>query len=893
MVDSMKNHVYRINFIKHFNIITITVMFIWTILIFGSAYFGLKTNNLHNEALLKKEAETNLKKDLLYRRWCSLQGGVYAPISEQTFPNPYLDSPERDIETSSGKKLTLINPSYMTRMVYELSQKDGGFIGHMTSLNPIRPQNRPDDWERNALMLFEQGVKDYSSYEEINGELYLRLMKPFTTEKSCLKCHEKQGYKEGDIRGGLSVAIPVSYYTELSGNQKTSVITRHGIIWFVISLGIYFTSRYLKSNIIANKESEQRFKLLGESTFEGIVFLKNGKIFDLNDQLTYLLGYRKDEILGRSILDFVHKDSLDLVIKSVESNNQNPMEVQLVRNEGTFFYAEVLPRMMKIGSDNIRITAVRDITERKKNEESLKESRSQLIQMNQNLEQLVKERTIKLLESEEKTRLILDNAPESIYGLDLDGKCTMVNRAFLELMKYENETEVIGRNMHELIHHSKSDGSKFPPSDCPIYSAIRSGDDIHLDEAIFWKKDNTSIPVEFWSTMIKKDGITVGSVTSFIDITQRKIAAEQLRKAKEDAENANRAKSEFLANISHEIRTPMNAIMGYSEILEGKITDADQIEHVKSIITNGNALLSLINDIIDISRIESGNIEINSEYIAFRNILLDVKMKYLPKAKNKDLEFIIDIKKDFPHDLYIDGNRMRRVISNLVDNALKFTEKGLVKIHTNYKYHSLENDEAEINIIIEDTGIGIEQNQLEKIFSPFVQADGKSNRKYGGTGIGLAISIRFVKLMGGNIFVESTVGKGSKFKISFANMKVRKGSEEEHGILNLSETIVETLKPEIEEMVLSLDKLLEFNNVLNKYYKEWEILNKSRQMTAVKDFANRLNITSKEYGSKELANYSDELLESANSLKVVRIKDLLSKYPKIIETITQNKRGNL
>jgi hypothetical protein len=155
-------------------------------------------------------ARTHFEKDVLYRLWNASAGGVYLPVSDKTPPNPYLSHlPERDLTTPSGRVLTLINPAYMTRQVHELAREKFQVRGHITSLNPIRPENFPDAWETAALQAFGKGTTEVSSVEKLDGQPFLRLMRPLVTEKSCLACHGKQGYKLGDIRGGISIAVPI------------------------------------------------------------------------------------------------------------------------------------------------------------------------------------------------------------------------------------------------------------------------------------------------------------------------------------------------------------------------------------------------------------------------------------------------------------------------------------------------------------------------------------------------------------------------------------------------------------------------------------------------------------------------------------------------------------
>ena len=168
---------------------------LWSLLIALSFGWNLKSERSITLEGARLEARTAFEKDVIYRRWNAEHGEIYAPVTEATPPNPYIDVPERDITTLLGKKLTQINPAYMTRQAHELAKKTSGVKGHITSLNPIRPANAPDNWETRALKAFQTGVKEVSYVEEIKGENYMHLMQPLLTEKTCLKCHAKQGYK--------------------------------------------------------------------------------------------------------------------------------------------------------------------------------------------------------------------------------------------------------------------------------------------------------------------------------------------------------------------------------------------------------------------------------------------------------------------------------------------------------------------------------------------------------------------------------------------------------------------------------------------------------------------------------------------------------------------------
>lgn len=231
----------------------------WTLLVLASAVSTIREHDESIANLARAEARAAIGRDILYRRWGSSQGGIYIPVTEKTPPSPYLSHlPERDIITPSGKKLTLINPAYMTRQVYDLAKEKDTVIGtgHLTSLKPIRPENSPDPWEKKALDSFDKGGGEVSEMVRINGQPFMRLMQAFVTEKSCLKCHSSQGYKEGDILGGLSVTIPARPLIDATSRHTSEGMAMHVLIWL---LGLGMTglgARQLSRNAQAQEQIE-------------------------------------------------------------------------------------------------------------------------------------------------------------------------------------------------------------------------------------------------------------------------------------------------------------------------------------------------------------------------------------------------------------------------------------------------------------------------------------------------------------------------------------------------------------------------------------------------------------------------------------------------------------
>jgi PAS domain S-box-containing protein len=202
-------------------------------------------------------------------------------------------------------------------------------------------------------------------------------------------------------------------------------------------------------------------------------------------------------------------------------------------------------------------------------------------------------------------RLLLDSTAEGIYGIDVQGICTFANSACLRLLGYERESDLLGKRMHDLIHHTRADGTLYPIAECSMYQAFKRGDDAHGDGEVLWRRDGSSFLAEFWSHLILRDDTRIGAVITLMDITERKLAEQELRSAKDAAEDANRSKSQFLANMSHEIRTPMNGILGMTELtLDTELTQ-EQRDNLGLVRLSAESLLSVLNDILDFSKIEA------------------------------------------------------------------------------------------------------------------------------------------------------------------------------------------------------------------------------------------------------------------------------------------------
>jgi len=266
--------------IKYVQLFFIQFTIVITIIIGISLGINIKKELDTNTEFAVVEARASYNKDLLYRRWAATHGGVYVPITDSTPPSPYLSFiPDRDITTTTGKRLTLINPAYMTRQVHQMADLQYGVKGHITSLKPIRPGNKPDEWESKVLRMFEQGIEEYTSLETINGVEYTRFMHAMKVEKSCLKCHSVQGYKLGEVRGGISVSVPMDVYNSISNEKIRSLVFTHIIILLFIVAFSFFSYKRLKKEMLKRDTMQ---KLVSES--EDFLRQQNSEYAALNEE---------------------------------------------------------------------------------------------------------------------------------------------------------------------------------------------------------------------------------------------------------------------------------------------------------------------------------------------------------------------------------------------------------------------------------------------------------------------------------------------------------------------------------------------------------------------------------------------------------------------------------
>ncbi len=400
--------------------------------------------------------------------------------------------------------------------------------------------------------------------------------------------------------------------------------------------------------------------------------------------------------------------------------------------------------------------------------------------------------------------------------------------------------------------------------------------------------------------IIDKNGKLKKIIAIDSDYTKLKKAQQEIKNVKE-AGAVSKAKSEFLATMSHEIRTPLNAVIGFVKLLEKEPQSEKGQQYIKTILSNTNILLSLITDILDLSKMEMDSLKINQQPVELKRIMEDIVNIFKIKASEKRIDLKLHFDKELPAILFLDEIRIRQLMLNLVGNALKFTDKGFVAITTWCQNHQ-QKDKIKLFIEVEDTGVGIPEKEQEHIFEAFQQADSKSIRKFSGTGIGLTIASKLVKAMGGEIDVKSKVGKGSVFNVVIpgilvASEKLAEMSEEQMAINiankedDFDQTVLQKFKKKIEKEKVDKETLVNLPEILkiidSEYLREFYQIKRTPRINFIKEFASGIKILGKNYKVEILVDFGQMLLNEASNFNIGRMKKIIEYFPGIIENIRE------
>ena len=482
-----------------------------------------------------------------------------------------------------------------------------------------------------------------------------------------------------------------------------------------------------------------------ENAGEGIIIAQESCIKFYNEKMGEIIG-NKDEILGRPIISYIvpeEREKIGIMHQRRIAGEKVPetYESVLLSTTNRRIPAEFTSVLTKYKSKPAVLTFVRDITSRKKAEEKLKSS----------------------LDLQEA---IFKNSLVGILYLEGGRYIAKANDKLCQIIGYSRE-EIIGQSA-EIFHLSKKHFLEFGKK----YFSHLSKEEVVDVEYQMKRKDGKIIWVRFSGKALHFGNPDKGVIWACEDITEQHQIIKELIRSRENADRANKAKSVFLANMSHEIRTPMNAVIGFAQLLDKTITDKKQKSYIKNILSAGNSLLTLINDILDISKIEAGKMEIRKREMRPRSLFEEIISIFKLKLEENKIKFITDIDEKLPEKIILDETKLRQILFNIIGNAVKFTENGSVEFTVKTNKSKDQNNFLDLIIVVKDTGIGIPESSLESIFEFFKQHDEHDSRKYGGSGLGLTITKRLVEMMNGKISVESKLGQGSMFTILLKNINI-------------------------------------------------------------------------------------------------------------------------
>lgn len=537
---------------------------------------------------------------------------------------------------------------------------------------------------------------------------------------------------------------------------------------------IYQDISQRNSALAALKASEEKYRNLFNQIVDPVFIIDKAtwRFLDCNASAVQVYGYTPEELHNMTVFDF----------RPPNGSYQDAMPPQKLNTlcavthaakSGQTLEVEMLSSEIEFQGQPAFISIVRNITDRKRAEQELRrvnlELRASKQQLSAAFQQLVasnqqliaNEKALR--QSEELFRLISENAGDLIAVLDRDGRYSYTSASFKTMLGYSQE-ELLGTPFFEFIHPEDREQSVRH-----FNEALASKRGFVFESRYQQKNAEHRVLVISCNVILNIEDEVDRLVMVAHDITARKQMEIEMQRAKEASEAANRAKSEFLANMSHEIRTPLNGILGYAELLMEEMLTPEQADFVKTIHKSGNYLLNLINQILDISKIESQGIELEQEPISLSEILSEKIRVIQPQLAEKNIDLRFSIEPGIPRKLIGDRLRLGQVILNLLSNAAKFTDAGAITISVRKgKFAPGRRGWFPLEISVRDTGVGIPQEKHNYIFENFSQLDGSSTRKYQGSGLGLAITKKLVDVMGGTILVDSQLGVGSTFTVEIA-----------------------------------------------------------------------------------------------------------------------------
>lgn len=632
-------------------------------------------------------------------------------------------------------------------------------------------------------MISEDGVVLYSPVEGLTGNTYQEALGNFSsidelfnktikeTEGTiiCYKASTAGNWKNSvkTFASFLRVSLDNTYWTILILTPEKEVIAtfktfrdRLYLLFLLITvvMTIYLHLAYKAGAVLKDeskrkalenilRESEKRFRVMFELSPTGIILIdEKGTIIEVNTSFCETLGYSREELISNNIRLFSTATGGNEIEKNIENILQGKTlkhEVTNLRKDGTTCEIELYETMILLPDGKPGILSVsNDITEKKRSEEKM-----------------------------HTLSRALESIGECVSITDLNNKTIYLNNAFCKTYGFTRE-EIYNRDIG-IVRSARTEEKLVEKI---LYDTINGG---WTGELINVRKDGTEFPVELSTSYIAdENGKPVALIGIAVDITERNRVRQELILSKEKAEESDKLKSTFLTNMSHELRTPLNAIIGFSSFMADTTKDEETVTYSKIIFDSGQHLLKLVEDILDTSMIEIGQLKINYEKVEIISLLREVKNIIVGERlrENKtDIDIILRENSQVKEKIIItDSRKLKQVLINLLKNALKYTNEGYIE----FGFSELEKSgKGYLEFYVKDTGIGIDKKYHEVIFNVFRQIDDTYSRKHGGAGIGLSIVKSIVEMLEGQLFVESEPGKGSRFSFTIPALREVKKAE--------------------------------------------------------------------------------------------------------------------
>jgi PAS domain S-box-containing protein len=486
---------------------------------------------------------------------------------------------------------------------------------------------------------------------------------------------------------------------------------------------------------LALLSSEARYREVVENSL-GFVFTcsMEGRLTSLNAFTAETLGYRAEALTGRSVTDLLDSSGVATFqdcLRTLETKDEWQGSLPLRRSDGAYRRIAFRSRRMQLpGERPFVLNHGMDVTEQHEAEEALHIATRQ-------------------------RELILESVADGIYGIDLDGRLTFINQAGAGALGYSTD-ELIGRDVHQFIHHSHADGTPYSPSTSPILQALRLRESVRMNNEVFWRRDGTSFPVEYSANPLIEDGQMSGMVVAFQDVSERR--------------RLDKMKDEFISTVSHELRTPLTSLRASLGLISSGTLDKrpeKQHQMIDMAIGNCDRLVRLVNDILDFDSVERGKLPLDRKPVEATDLL----RRAADVAHTSASQVHIDLHIEAPKiQVLADEERILQVLNELVANAIKFSPP-----QTQIRVAAQPYRENQVCFIVEDQGRGIAQEKLEHIFNRFQQGDASDSRALGGTGLGLALCRSIIEQHGGRIWAESTPSHGSRFQFTLPKAGVTAG----------------------------------------------------------------------------------------------------------------------